>query len=121
MKITSFALGLLVISGSLFAQQKKKTAPATNASTVIASPSNSAAPTRTLIERIEAQPSKISIAYERWKLANGLTVLLHEDHSDPVVNVMVTYKVGSNRESIGKSGFAHFFEHMMFQGSKHRR
>ena len=119
MKITSFALGLLIISGSLFAQQKKKTAPATNASTVIASPSNSAAPTRTLIERIEAQPSKISIAYERWKLANGLTVLLHEDHSDPVVNVMVTYKVGSNRESIGKSGFAHFFEHMMFQGSKH--
>jgi zinc protease len=73
----------------------------------------------TLIEKVEAKPDKIVIPYERWKLPNGLTILLHEDHSDPVVNIMVTYKVGSNRESLGKSGFAHFFEHMMFQGSKH--
>ena len=72
----------------------------------------------TLIEKIESKPDKVVIPYERWKLPNGLTILLHEDHSDPLVNVMVTYKVGSNRESIGKSGFAHFFEHMMFQGSK---
>lgn len=73
----------------------------------------------TLIEKVEAKTDKVVIPYERWKLSNGLTVLIHEDHSDPAVNVMVTYKVGSNRESIGKSGFAHFFEHMMFQGSKH--
>lgn len=73
----------------------------------------------TLIEKIEAKSDKVVIPYERWKLPNGLTILLHEDHSDPVVNVHVTYKVGSNRESLGKSGFAHFFEHMMFQGSKH--
>lgn len=73
----------------------------------------------TLIEKVEAKPGKLSIPYERWKLPNGLTILLHEDHSDPVVNVMVTYKVGSNREDLGKSGFAHFFEHMMFQGSLH--
>lgn len=73
----------------------------------------------TLIEKVEAKADKVVIPYERWKLPNGLTILLHEDHSDPVVNIMVTYKVGSNRESIGKSGFAHFFEHMMFQGSKH--
>jgi zinc protease len=73
----------------------------------------------TLIEKVEATAGKMVIPYERWKLPNGLTILLHEDHSDPLVNVMVTYKVGSNRESIGKSGFAHFFEHMMFQGSKH--
>ncbi len=72
----------------------------------------------TLVEKIEAKTDKIVIPYERWKLPNGLTILLHEDHSDPVVNVMVTYKVGADRESIGKSGFAHFFEHMMFQGSK---
>ncbi|HLK97031.1 MAG TPA: pitrilysin family protein, partial [Hymenobacter sp.] len=44
---------------------------------------------------------------------------MHEDHSDPVVHVDVTYHVGSAREEIGKSGFAHFFEHMMFQGSDH--
>lgn len=73
----------------------------------------------TLIEKVEAKDGKVVIPYERWKLPNGLTILLHEDHSDPVVNVMVTYKVGANRESLGKSGFAHFFEHMMFQGSKH--
>lgn len=73
----------------------------------------------TLIEKVEAKADKVVIPYERWKLPNGLTILLHEDHSDPIVNVMVTYKVGSNRESLGKSGFAHFFEHMMFQGSKH--
>ncbi len=73
----------------------------------------------TLIEKVEAKPGKLTIPYEKWKLPNGLTILLHEDHSDPVVNVMVTYKVGSNREDLGKSGFAHFFEHMMFQGSKH--
>ncbi len=73
----------------------------------------------TLIEKVEAKSDKVVIPYEKWKLPNGLTVLLNEDHSDPLVQVMVTYKVGSNRESIGKSGFAHFFEHMMFQGSKH--
>lgn len=73
----------------------------------------------TLIEKVEPKPDKVVIPYERWKLPNGLTILLHEDHSDPVINVQVTYKVGSNRENLGKSGFAHFFEHMMFQGSKH--
>jgi zinc protease len=72
----------------------------------------------TLVEKVEAKSDKVVIPYEKWKLPNGLTVLIHEDHSDPIINVMVTYKVGSNRESIGKSGFAHFFEHMMFQGSK---
>jgi len=60
----------------------------------------------------------LDISYEKWKLSNGLTVLVHEDHSDPIVQVHVTYHVGSNRETSGKSGFAHFFEHMMFQGSE---
>jgi zinc protease len=73
----------------------------------------------TLIEKVEVKTDKVVIPYEKWKLPNGLTILVHEDHSDPLINVMVTYKVGANRESIGKSGFAHFFEHMMFQGSKH--
>src|SRR4051812_9446849 len=73
----------------------------------------------TLIEKVEAKPDKVVIPYERWKLPNGLTILLHEDHSDPVVHTLVTYKVGSDREDLGKSGFAHFFEHMMFQGSLH--
>ncbi|MEN8261714.1 MAG: TonB-dependent receptor plug domain-containing protein [Pseudomonadota bacterium] len=45
-------------------------------------------------------------------------MILHEDHSDPLVHVDVTYHVGANREEVGRSGFAHFFEHMMFQGSE---
>ncbi|MDH5434733.1 MAG: insulinase family protein, partial [Gammaproteobacteria bacterium] len=59
------------------------------------------------------------IPYQKYVLDNGLTVVLHEDKSDPLVHVDVTYHVGSAREEIGKSGFAHFFEHMMFQGSEH--
>lgn len=72
-----------------------------------------------LIEKMDARPDGLIIPYEKWKLPNGLTVIIHEDHSDPIVSVSVTYKVGSNRESLGKSGFAHLFEHMMFQGSSH--
>jgi len=60
-----------------------------------------------------------AIPYKKYRLANGLTVLVHEDNSDPLVHVDVTYHVGSAREEPGKSGFAHFFEHMMFQGSEH--
>ena len=51
-------------------------------------------------------------------MANGLTVIVSEDHSDPIVHVEVTYHVGSNRETMKRTGFAHFFEHMMFQGSQ---
>ena len=73
----------------------------------------------TLVEKVVETPGKIVIPYEKWKLPNGLTILLHEDHSDPVIHTLVTYKVGSDREILGISGFAHFFEHMMFQGSLH--
>ena len=66
-----------------------------------------------------ASTNPIDIPYETWELDNGLKVLIHEDHSDPIVHVHVTYHVGSNREAAGKSGFAHFFEHMLFQGSEH--
>lgn len=70
-----------------------------------------------LVEKVIKKGSEIVIPYEKYVLPNGLTVIVHEDHSDPVVHVDVTYHVGSAREEIGKSGFAHFFEHMMFQGS----
>ncbi len=72
-----------------------------------------------LIEKITRKGDEIIIPYEKYVLPNGLTLIVHEDHSDPVVHVDVTYHVGSAREEIGKSGFAHFFEHMMFQGSDH--
>ena len=70
-----------------------------------------------LVEKVTKKGNEIVIPYEKYVLPNGLTLIVHEDHSDPVVHVDVTYHVGSAREEIGKSGFAHFFEHMMFQGS----
>ncbi|HYF32137.1 MAG TPA: pitrilysin family protein [Chitinophagaceae bacterium] len=72
-----------------------------------------------LVEKVTRQGNELVIPYEKYVLPNGLTIVVHEDHSDPVVHVDVTYHVGSAREEIGKSGFAHFFEHMMFQGSDH--
>lgn len=71
-----------------------------------------------LIETVEKTGDEVVIPYSKYELPNGLTVVLHEDNSDPLVHVDVTYHVGSGREDIGKSGFAHFFEHMMFQGSE---
>jgi zinc protease len=59
-----------------------------------------------------------SIPVEKHTLPNGLTVILHEDHSDPITAVAVYYHVGSSRETTGKTGFAHLFEHMMFQRSE---
>jgi zinc protease len=72
-----------------------------------------------LIESQKKHGNDIVIPYEKYVLPNGLTVILHEDHSDPIVHVDVTYHVGSAREQVGMTGFAHFFEHMMFQGSAH--
>ncbi|MDH6304826.1 zinc protease [Parabacteroides sp. PF5-5] len=59
-----------------------------------------------------------SLPYEKYVLNNGLEVVLHEDASDPIVAVAIQYHVGSNREKPGKTGFAHFFEHMLFQRSE---
>ena len=72
----------------------------------------------TLLETVTKKGDEVVIPYKKYKLDNGLTVVLHQDKSDPLVHVDVTYHVGSGREDIGKSGFAHFFEHMLFQGSK---
>jgi len=72
-----------------------------------------------LVEQVSKTGDEIVIPYKKYELENGLTVVVHEDHSDPVVYTDVTYHVGSAREEIGRSGFAHFFEHMMFQGSDH--
>src|SRR5262245_9539520 len=60
-----------------------------------------------------------SIAFEKYTLPNGLDVILHQDHSTPIVCVNVWYHVGSKNERPGRTGFAHLFEHMMFQGSEH--
>ena len=64
-------------------------------------------------------PAKtFGIRYEKFVLENGLEVVLHEDHSDPIVAVSTIVHAGSNREKPGKTGFAHFFEHMSFNHSE---
>ena len=59
------------------------------------------------------------VAFEKYTLPNGLEVILHEDHRMPEVAVDVWYKVGARDEAPGRTGFAHLFEHVMFQGTKH--
>ena len=61
---------------------------------------------------------ELTIPFEKYQLDNGLSVILHEDRSDPIVAVAIYYHVGSNREVPGRTGFAHLFEHMMFQQSE---
>jgi len=62
---------------------------------------------------------QVRITMKQYQLVNGLTVILHEDHSAPIASVMVMYHVGSKNEKQKRTGFAHLFEHMMFQGSEH--
>lgn len=63
-------------------------------------------------------PSSIDIPYKKFTLPNGLRLIVHEDHKAPIVAVNVWYHVGSKNEKPGKSGFAHLFEHLMFNGSE---
>jgi len=66
-----------------------------------------------------AQSLRLSVPYSQFVLPNGLTVILHEDHSTPTLSVNIWYHVGSGREKPGRTGFAHLFEHIMFEGSGH--
>src|SRR5262245_50417236 len=63
--------------------------------------------------------SAFEIPHKKFVLPNGLTLLVHEDHSVPVVGVNLWYHVGSRNERLGKTGFAHLFEHFFFNGSEH--
>src|ERR1044071_4405329 len=62
---------------------------------------------------------KIDIPYKKFVLKNGLTLIVHEDRKAPIVAVNLWYHVGSKNEKVGKTGFAHLFEHLMFTGSEH--
>ncbi|MDX1913669.1 MAG: pitrilysin family protein [Saprospiraceae bacterium] len=64
-------------------------------------------------------PGSIDVPYKKFVLPNGLRLIVHEDHKAPIVAVNVWYHVGSKNEKPGKSGFAHLFEHLMFNGSEH--
>lgn len=113
-----------------YGQQPTKKPTAKTATPVVAKPvkpaqaAQPAAPT-TLppgvkeVESWKPAEGETGIAYRKFLLPNGLTVLFHEDHTDPIVHVNVAYHTGSGREVAGRSGFAHFYEHMMFEGSEH--
>jgi zinc protease len=64
------------------------------------------------------QTDKLKISYEKYVMPNGLQVILHTDNSDPMISYAIMYHVGSSRETPGKTGFAHLFEHLLFGGSE---
>ena len=68
---------------------------------------------------LEEMVGEIDLTYQKFVLSNGLTLIVHEDHKVPIVAVNVWYHVGSKNENPGRSGFAHLFEHLMFNGSEH--
>ncbi|MEO8085226.1 MAG: pitrilysin family protein [Bacteroidota bacterium] len=107
MKRFSFLCGL-VLMNAIFQKSNAQMAP------LATSPGGSI-----MIEKVMPKSDTVTIPYEKWKLKNGLTLIIQEDHSDPIANIAVQYHVGSARETAGRSGFAHFYEHMMFQGSEH--
>jgi len=82
--------------------------------------------TGTLLESAESEsnltaaklPKSFDVAFKEFKLNNGLRIILAEDHSAPTYSICVTYNVGSRDERPGRTGFAHLFEHMLFQGSE---
>lgn len=74
--------------------------------------------TKQYAQDFEFKSDQIDLKYERFILPNGLTLLVHEDHKAPIAAVNVWYHVGSKNEKPGKSGFAHLFEHLMFNGSE---
>src|SRR5580704_13625142 len=67
---------------------------------------------------VSAAPKDVTIPFKVYKLKNGMTLILSEDHSAPTYSIAVVYNVGSRDEKAGRTGFAHLFEHMMFQGSE---
>src|SRR5689334_12719671 len=66
-----------------------------------------------------AAAAGLSVPYQTFALPNGLKVIVHEDHTLPLVSVNIWYHVGSSDEKLGRTGFAHLFEHLMFMGSQH--
>ena len=68
--------------------------------------------------RAPQKTDSLKITYEKYVLPNGLQVILHTDHSDPIISYAIMYHVGSSREIPGKTGFAHLFEHLLFGGSE---
>ena len=66
---------------------------------------------------VGASSQSVKVDFEEYDLKNGLHVILHEDHTTPIVAVSIMYHVGAKNENPERTGFAHFFEHLLFEGS----
>ncbi len=104
---------LVAMGASVWSQEKTHPVAAKAAATRVGQPAKSAGHLQAASQQFP------TIKYEQYKLANGLEVILSEDHRLPLVAVDLWYHVGPANERPGRTGFAHLFEHMMFQGSKH--
>src|ERR1700729_619434 len=71
-----------------------------------------------LLLQAQPAPKPLRIPIEQYKLDNGLRIVMSVDHSAPTYGISITYNVGSHSEHAGRTGFAHLFEHMMFEGSE---
>ena len=87
------------------------------AATILTPPALAAAPVAKSVP-IPTLVKQVSIPHSMFRLSNGLTVIVHEDHKAPVVGVAMWYNVGSKDEPKGKTGFAHLFEHLMYNGTE---
>jgi len=101
--------GILLLCGSLSAQSESAYQASISQEAIALNESSSI--------KVAAE-SSTQIAFEKFTLDNGLTVILHEDKSTPIVAVSVMYHVGSKNEDPERTGFAHFFEHLLFEGSE---
>nr|PZN20639.1 MAG: insulinase family protein [Pseudomonadota bacterium] len=105
----SLLLSLAVAFASTARAEPQKAAP----------PASPAAPPASASPSTATERADLVIPFEKYRLPNGLTVILHQDRSLPLVAVNVWYHVGPANEPSGRSGFAHLFEHLMFEGSRH--
>jgi len=103
-RTAAFVVVTLALTAAQMASSQAATAPASEAAASEAPPATDSAP-------------DVDIAFEKTALANGLEVIVHEDHRTPFVAVSVWYHVGAINEVKGRTGFAHLFEHLMFQGT----
>ncbi len=110
--VLSSAIGVAQAAAPPTKKKSDKKAPAKKATTTIAATSPKPSPAPALA------PIELTLDVRRATLANGLRVVLNPDHASPTVAIAVTYDVGSRDDLEGKTGFAHLFEHMMFEGSK---
>jgi zinc protease len=106
-------LTVAALAVSVFSQDATKKAPPKIA------PANAAASSVSGSVSVSAEIALPTIKYEKYTLSNGLVVILSEDHRLPLVSTNIWYHVGPANELPGRTGFAHLFEHMMFEGSKH--